>query len=129
MTTVSTARAFVLGLAAAVAMPAAAQMAATPPAAAGPTTDQLNAASSAYSQQRDDVRQMDETAEHRADRDAYIAALVAHDRAVDRTNARYARQQMAYTDAMAAWRQQVAACHHGDDRACKAPTPQVADFY
>ncbi len=129
MTTVSTVRALMFGLAAVAAMPAVAQMASPPPAATGPTTEQLNAASSAYTQQRDDMRQMAETAEHRADREAYIAALVAHDRAVDRADARYERKQMAYADAMAVWRAHVAACHHGDDRACNAPTPRVADFY
>ena len=131
MTTISTMRAAMFALAAAAAMPAIAQVADTPPAPTG--SDQLNAASSAYSAARDNnetaVRQAEESAEHRADREAYIAALVAHDRAVDRTNARNARQQMAYADAMAAWREQVAACRRGNNRACDAPTPRVADFY
>lgn len=133
MTRILTAQALVFVLAAAGAGPALAQLADTPTAPAAATTDQLNAASAAYSQARDDnraaVEQAEETAEHRADRDAYVAALVAHDRAVNRADARYARQQMAYADAMAAWRQQVAACRRGHDRACEAPTPRVADFY
>ena len=132
---VSTARALVFALMASVALPATAQLADSPPPA--PTAaDQLNAASAAYSDARDNDHaaaradeQAAETAEHRADREAYIAALVAHDRAVDRADARAARQQAAYADAMAAWRRQVAACKHGDDRACRAPTPRPADFY
>ncbi len=133
MTTVRTTRAIVFALAAAMAAPVLAQVAETPPAATAPTTDQLNAASSAYVERRDENRAMQqqaaESAEHRADRDAYMAALAAHDRAVDRADARYVRQQMAYADAMAAWRQQVIACRRGNNRACEAPTPRVADFY
>ncbi len=94
-----------------------------------PTTEQLNAATSAYVDTRAEVQQAEETAQHRADREAYMAALIAHDRAVDRADARYARQQAAYADAMAAWRLQVEACHHGRTRACNAPTPTYADFY
>jgi len=64
------------------------------------------------------------------DRRAYIAAVEAqHDREVNRYDRRYARQQVAYAEAMAAWRVQVAACKRDDRQACAAPTPQVADFY
>ncbi len=68
-------------------------------------------------------------AQYQADREAYMAALVQHDRAVNRTDARWARQQAAYADAMAAWRWQAAACKRGNQRACNAPTPNPADFY
>lgn len=68
-------------------------------------------------------------AQYQADRAAYQDALVRHDAAVDRTDARYARQQRAYADAMAAWRVQVQACKRGHQRACDMPPPNVADYY
>ncbi|NIJ06605.1 hypothetical protein FHS31_000187 [Sphingomonas vulcanisoli] len=68
-------------------------------------------------------------AQYQADREAYMAALAQHDRAVNRTDARWARQQAAYADAMAAWRWQAAACKRGNQRACNMPTPNPADFY
>ncbi|HWI85674.1 MAG TPA: hypothetical protein VNT42_05035 [Sphingomonas sp.] len=68
-------------------------------------------------------------AQYDADRSAYMDALIKHDAAVDRTDARYARQQRAYADAMRVWRGQVYACKHGHPRACNAPTPDPAAFY
>jgi hypothetical protein len=68
-------------------------------------------------------------AQYDADRQAYIAALVRHDAAVDRSDARYARQQGAYADAMRVWRAQVYACKHGHPKACNLPTPDPAAFY
>ena len=68
-------------------------------------------------------------AQYDADREAYWAALVEHDRSVQRTDERYMRQQNAYADAMAAWRLQVEECKHGANRACKAPTPLPSQFY
>lgn len=68
-------------------------------------------------------------AQYDADRAAYMDALVKHDASVDRTNARYMRQQRAYADAMAVWRVQVAACKRGHQRACDMPPPNPADFY
>ena len=68
-------------------------------------------------------------AEYDADRQAYMAALVRHDAAVNRTDARYVRQQVAYADAMRVWRRQVWACKHGHQRACDLPTPNPAAFY
>ncbi len=56
-------------------------------------------------------------------------ALVKHDAAVNRTDARYVRQQAAYADAMRVWRRQVWACHHGHPRACDLPAPYPAAFY
>ena len=68
-------------------------------------------------------------AQYEADMVAYRAALRAHHRAVV-ADARIAdRQQRAYADAMAVWRHQVYACKHGDNRACKAPTPDPAAFW
>ncbi len=71
----------------------------------------------------------EQQAQYDADRQAYLAALVQHDRAVDRTDARYVRQQRAYADAMAVWRVQVAECKKGRSSACKMPPPSVADYY
>lgn len=68
-------------------------------------------------------------AQYDADREAYMNALARHDAAVNRTDARYVRQQTAYADAMTAWREQVRACKKGYKRACNAPTPNPADFY
>ena len=68
-------------------------------------------------------------AQYDADRAAYMDALIKHDSAVNRTDARYVRQQAAYADAMRAWRAQVWACKHGRQRACDAPPPNPADFY
>ena len=87
-------------------------------AATSQTDTQANAADAAANQ-----------AQYEADRAAYIEALVQHDRAVNRTDVRYVRQQNAYADAMRVWRAQVYACKHGHPRACKAPTPNPADFY
>lgn len=68
-------------------------------------------------------------AQYQADRESYMAALVQHDHAVNRTDARYARQQQAYADAMYAWRRQVYACKHGHPRACDMPAPDPSRFY
>jgi hypothetical protein len=68
-------------------------------------------------------------AQYEADRAAYVDGLIAHNAAVDRTDARYARQQAAYADAMAAWRLQVAACKKGKRKACEMPPPDIADYY
>ncbi|AYJ86803.1 hypothetical protein D3Y57_13625 [Sphingomonas paeninsulae] len=63
------------------------------------------------------------------DRAAYIAARRArhHEAAVDAQI--YDRQQRAYADAMYAWRIQVADCKRGHQAACKAPTPDPANFW
>ncbi len=68
-------------------------------------------------------------ADYDADRQAYADALVKHDAAVNRTDARYVRQQVAYADAMRVWRRQVWACKHGHQRACDMPPPNPAAFY
>lgn len=67
--------------------------------------------------------------QYAADQQAYMDALVKHDAAVNRTDARYVRQQHAYADAMRVWRAQVWACKHGNNRACDAPPPNPASFY
>jgi hypothetical protein len=68
-------------------------------------------------------------AQYDADRESYLTALMQHDAAVDRTDARYVRQQVAYADAMEAWRFQVAACKKGKRKACDMPPPNPADYY
>jgi hypothetical protein len=68
-------------------------------------------------------------AQYDADRQAYMDALVKHDASVNRTDARYVRQQHAYADAMRVWRAQVWACKRGHQRACDAPPPNPAAYY
>lgn len=90
-----------------------------------PTARQLNTSAGRYYRMRSRARAQD-----RMDRRAYAAAMTArHHRAVNRYDRRYMRQQTAYANAMAAWRRQAAACKHGSRRACKAPSPRVANFY
>jgi hypothetical protein len=68
-------------------------------------------------------------AQYTADLAAYRDALRAHHREV-RRDARIAdRQERAYADAMRDWRRQVYACKHGSSRACKAPSPNPADYW
>ncbi|WP_420138212.1 hypothetical protein [Sphingomonas sp.] len=97
-------------------------------AAGAPVTAALNNQGAAVSQ-ADNTAIAADQAQYEADRAAYMDALVKHDRAVNRTDARYVRQQNAYADAMRVWRAQAYACKHGNSRACKAPTPNPADFY
>ena len=85
---------------------------------AAATTNAVNAEISAANQ-----------AQYETDRQAYIAALIQHDRAVDRTAARTVRQQTAYADAMAVWRVQVDQCKKGRQKACELPAPNPADYY
>ena len=101
-------------------------------AAGAPATAALNNNVAATSQANSDATAQDAAAtqaQYEADRAAYLDALVQHDHAVNRTDARYARQQNAYADAMRVWRAQVWACKHGHPSACNAPTPNPAAFY
>lgn len=68
-------------------------------------------------------------AQYSADVAAYDQAMRAHGHAVARQDSHYARQQQAYANAMEAWRIQDAACKHGNQKACNAPSPDPADFY
>lgn len=91
----------------------------------GPTARQLNRREARYTTMRVRAR-----AQYRRDRRAYMAAVMRkHRQSVSRYNYRYARREMAYANAMAAWRRQVSACKGGNRRACNAPSPRVADFY
>lgn len=67
--------------------------------------------------------------QYAADQQAYMDALVKHDASVNRTDARWVRQQRAYANAMRVWRAQVWACKRGNNRACNAPPPNPAAFY
>lgn len=95
----------------------------------GPTTKQLNRRAGRYYAERQYVRRVERNARYRADRRAYVRALMNHNRAVNQYDRRYMRKQRAYAEAMAAYRRQVRACHQGYRRACRAPSPRVADFY
>lgn len=69
------------------------------------------------------------TAVYARDMAAYRTAVRRHNRTLIRDQVRYDRQQRAYADAMAVWRDQIAACKRGSARACRAPTPDPAAFY
>ncbi|AGH47951.1 hypothetical protein G432_01115 [Sphingomonas sp. MM-1] len=68
-------------------------------------------------------------AQYEADMAAYRTSVQAHAQAVAQDEARFARQQRAYADAMAAWREQKRDCDRGVLKACKKPTPNPSDFY
>lgn len=68
-------------------------------------------------------------AQYEADMAAYRAAVQANQQQISKDEARYERQQRAYADAMAVWREQKAACDRGVLKECKKPTPNPADFY
>ncbi|MDD1449871.1 hypothetical protein NHF48_001230 [Sphingomonas sp. H160509] len=91
-----------------------------------PTANQLNRAYGNHYRMRSNAR-----AQYRQDQRVYMAEVrrSRHNRAVNRYDRRFARQQTAYAKAMAAWRLQVKACKRGDNRACKRPSPRTADFY
>ena len=101
-------------------------------AAQKPVTAALNgqvAAADAAASNANAALSADQQAQYDADRAQYIDALVRHDAAVNRTDARYVRQQRAYADAMSVWRVQVAECKKGRQSACRMPPPNVADYY
>jgi|GEM_PF-629093 hypothetical protein len=104
-------------------------------AAGAPGTAAINSQVSSTTAANNDanaavVAQYQESQEqYAADQQAYMDALVKHDSAVNRTDARWVRQQHAYADAMRVWRAQVWACNHGNQRACNAPPPNPASFY
>lgn len=101
-------------------------------AAEQPVTDTLNAdAATQASDNRVAVATANATneAQYAADIAAYRASVEASRQAVAADQVRYGQQQRAYADAMAAWRDQARACEKGRMKACKAPTPNPADFY
>jgi hypothetical protein len=68
-------------------------------------------------------------AQYSNDMEAYRKSLTATGSATVRDQSRYDNQRRAYADAMFAWRLQVRACERGHVKACKAPSPDPADFY
>ncbi|MBU3079393.1 hypothetical protein [Sphingomonas quercus] len=67
--------------------------------------------------------------QYAADMSAYRSSVQAHRMELARDEVRYARQQRAYADAMAAWRLQAHDCQKGSKAACNAPPPDPAAFY
>ncbi|WP_242137077.1 MULTISPECIES: hypothetical protein [unclassified Sphingomonas] len=68
-------------------------------------------------------------AQYESDMASYARSLRANHREAVRDEVHYDHQRRAYADAMADWRNQVYACRHGHTRACKAPTPNPANYY
>lgn len=68
-------------------------------------------------------------AQYQRDLATYEQSLRSSHHEAVRDQVRYNRQRRAYADAMTVWREQVRACHRGNTRACKAPTPNPADYY
>ena len=93
-----------------------------------PATQTLNKAVAAVGNDAEKVN-AENQAQYDADVAAYRAAVEAHAMATMHDDARYARQQRAYADAMAQWRVQVAACKQGKQKACDLPTPDPAAYY
>lgn len=75
------------------------------------------------------VRNAEQEAQYQQDIASYRAALSQHASDVAANEEHTARQQNAYADAMAVWRQQVYDCKHRNVEICNAPTPDPADFY
>ena len=94
-------------------------------ASRGPTTKDLNQASSRYVNARARYR----GEERSMRRQSYRSAMRTHYRTIDRNDRRYMHRRAAYNQAMIMWRQQVRACHQGNRRACRAPAPRTRDFY
>lgn len=113
-------------------MAAGAQTAAADPQTPSPAVVQANREANRLSHAQtelNDAANAGNRAQYAADMEAYRRSMRAHRRAVVADNAHYDHQQRAYADAMAAWRMQVRECKKGHPRACKAPTPNPADYY
>ena len=67
--------------------------------------------------------------QYELDRASFRAEVVARREKIEMDQEAYAKQQMAYADAMAAWRIQNDECKRGILKSCKKPTPVPADFY
>jgi hypothetical protein len=68
-------------------------------------------------------------AQYARDLDAYRAAVRARRQVMAQDAAIEAQHERAYALAMADWRTQVAACEKGKSKACKAPTPDPANYF
>lgn len=67
-------------------------------------------------------------AQYDADMRAYEEARQVRRETIHHDQSYYDREQRAYAAAMADWRMQVEACHHGHTRACNAPAPRPGDY-
>lgn len=67
--------------------------------------------------------------QYELDRASFRAEVAARREKIEMDQEAYAKQQMAYADAMAAWRIQNDECKRGILKSCKKPTPVPADFY
>ena len=114
--------ALVLAGSASGAIPALAQ--ATPDRQEVEATRQLNRETA----RRQQITLMEAERQYQHDVAAYDRSIRARQRAVAIGNAQYRPKRHAYAAAMAAWREQVAACKTGKSAACRAPTPDPASF-
>ncbi len=87
----------------------------------GPVTDSLNSQVA--------TTDAGQKAQYDKDMADYRSKVEANAQQSMRDDARYRNQQRAFADAMFAWRLQTRACERGHVRACRAPTPDPADFY
>lgn len=76
-----------------------------------------------------EIANAENQARYQEDMARYEQALHSSRREARRDQAHYQHQLAAYHAAMSAWREQVYACNHGNNRACNAPSPNPADFY
>jgi hypothetical protein len=93
-----------------------------------PVTQQLNNTVQNNVVQTQTANAVDQ-GQYDADMAAYRSRVEASHQEAMRDKRRYAHQQRAYADAMQTWREQVAACKRGHNRACELPTPNPADYY
>lgn len=114
------------GLAVLLSAPATAQ------SGAGSSADRLNGRMLARNATRDqinDAMNADAEALRMRDMAIYDRQVRRYHRQTLRNEARYHAQQIAYADAMREWRRQVRACHRGNTRACRAPSPTYDLYY
>jgi ribulose kinase len=93
--------------------------------------DANNAVSNQYADRQQAIAGQNDASQAQYDSDmaAYRAAVDQQHRDSMHDQAHYAHQQQAYADAMRDWRHQVWACNHGSNAACRAPTPDPAQYW
>jgi hypothetical protein len=94
----------------------------------GPVTDALNSQGATQSGAQVALNDA-QKAQYDKDMSDYRAKVEANARQNMRDQAHFDNQQRAYADAMFAWRLQTRACERGHVKACRAPTPDPADYY
>jgi hypothetical protein len=109
----------------AVATPVVAQPA---PLSPQPGVANANNAAAVRARQQNNMNAND-NARYQEDRAAYLTALRRRNRHAAVDAHIQDRRERAYADAMYAWRVQVADCRRGKQSACKAPTPDPANFW